>query len=88
MEESQSISEDISSQQTDEQAFIDEEKDTAKENVEVSANVTDVSTNVTNIVSTNITKVNCSSEKIYGPVEVCKRHKIILREREREKEKK
>ncbi|XP_012219632.1 thioredoxin domain-containing protein 15 [Linepithema humile] len=63
VEESQSISEDISSQQENEQVFIDEEKDSAKESVEVPANIT-------NIVSINITKVNCLSEKIYGPVEI------------------
>lgn len=64
VEEPQSIPEDISNQQENEQVLIDEEKNSANsENTEVLANVT-------NTVSTNITKVNCSSEKIYGPVEI------------------
>lgn len=29
-------------------------------------------------VSANITKVNCSSEKIYGPVEVLQAYKIVF----------
>ncbi|XP_012527019.1 thioredoxin domain-containing protein 15 [Monomorium pharaonis] len=46
-----------------EEIHTDEQSESTKVNNNVAANVTDV-------VSTNITKVNCSSEKIYGPVEI------------------
>lgn len=42
---------------------MDKENNSVKINAEATANDT-------NIISVNITKVNCSSEKIYGPVEV------------------
>lgn len=48
---------------TNEQVQTNEEKDTVKINGEVVINAT-------NTMSTNITKINCSSEKIYGPVEI------------------
>lgn len=59
----QPIVEDTLIQQENEQVYTNEEKDSVKINAEVAVNAT-------NTISTNITKINCSSEKIYGPVEV------------------
>ncbi|XP_050461517.1 thioredoxin domain-containing protein 15 [Cataglyphis hispanica] len=59
----QSIVEDTLIQQENEQVYTNEEKDSVKINAEVAVNAT-------NTISTNITKINCSSEKIYGPVEI------------------
>lgn len=59
----QAIVENTFTQQENEQVYTSEEKDSVKINAEVAVNVT-------NTISTNITKINCSSEKIYGPVEV------------------
>jgi len=51
-------------QENEQQNRVDEEKE------EKNAERTTVAVNVTNAVVTNVTKVNCSSEKIHGPVEV------------------
>lgn len=59
----QAIVENTFTQQENEQVYTSEEKDPVKINAEVAVNVT-------NTISTNITKINCSSEKIYGPVEI------------------
>ncbi|KAM0728226.1 Thioredoxin domain-containing protein 15 [Formica fusca] len=59
----QAIVENTFTQQENEQVYTSEEKDSVKINAEVAVNVT-------NTISTNITKINCSSEKIYGPVEI------------------
>lgn len=59
----QTISKDIFNEEENKQIHTDEKNESAKINANVVANVTDV-------VSTNTTKVNCSSEKIYGPVEI------------------
>jgi hypothetical protein len=50
--------------ENEQQDRVDEEKE------EETAERTTVAVNVTNAVVTNVTKVNCSSEKIHGPVEV------------------
>jgi len=50
--------------ENEQQDHVDEEKE------EKSMEKTIVAVNVTNAVVTNVTKVNCSSEKIHGPVEV------------------
>lgn len=65
----QTISKDIFNEEENKQIHTDEKNESAKINANVVANVTDV-------VSTNTTKVNCSSEKIYGPVEVLQIYKI------------
>lgn len=57
------LSTDTLNEEENEQVDIDEENGSAKVNVDVAVNATDV-------VSNNTTKVNCSSEKIFGPVEV------------------
>jgi len=59
----QAMSKDTFNQEQDNQVHIDEKNGS----VNVTANITE---NVIDTVSTNITKVNCSSEKIYGPVEI------------------
>ncbi|KAL6424166.1 hypothetical protein ACFW04_009791 [Cataglyphis niger] len=59
----QPIVEDTLIQQENEQVYTNEENDSVKINAEVAVNAT-------NTISTNITKINCSSEKIYGPVEI------------------
>lgn len=59
----QTISKDGFSEEENKQVDTDEKNESMKINANVAANVTD-------IVSTNTTKVNCSSEKIYGPVEI------------------
>ncbi|XP_014483832.1 PREDICTED: thioredoxin domain-containing protein 15 isoform X3 [Dinoponera quadriceps] len=65
MEESlvQAKLKDAFNQEKSEQIYADKEND----NVKISAEVT---TNITDTISTNITKVNCSLEKVYGPVEI------------------
>ncbi|KAH0944856.1 hypothetical protein HN011_002515 [Eciton burchellii] len=50
--------------ENEQQDRVDEEKE------EETAERTTVAVNVTNAVVTNVTKVNCSSEKIHGPVEI------------------
>lgn len=64
-----SESADISNQQENEQAYVNEGKDPVHTSSEVAINST-------SSISINITKVNCSSEKIYGPVEVLQIYKI------------
>ncbi|XP_039312819.1 thioredoxin domain-containing protein 15 [Solenopsis invicta] len=59
------ISEDLTVLNPEEIKQVD--TDEKSESVEIN---TDVVANVTVTVSTNTTKVNCSSEKIYGPVEM------------------
>lgn len=61
----QAIPEDLAvfNQEENKQVHTDEKSESAKVNADVAVNVTDT-------VSTNTTKVNCSSDKIYGPVEV------------------
>lgn len=54
---------DTFNQEENEQVHADEGNDLVKTS-------TEVITNITSTTSTNITKVNCSLEKIYGPVEV------------------
>lgn len=56
------ILENILTQQENAQAYTNEEEEPIKENPEV--------INATNTISTNTTKINCSAEKIYGPVEI------------------
>lgn len=63
----QAILKDTFTQQENEQVHTNEEEDPIKINSEVIVNTT-------NTISINITKVNCSSEKIYGPVEVYVEH--------------
>ncbi|XP_032676796.1 thioredoxin domain-containing protein 15 [Odontomachus brunneus] len=53
----------IFNQKESEQVYAGEDKN----NIKTSAEET---TNITSAISTNITKVNCSLEKIYGPVEI------------------
>lgn len=50
-------------QEESEQVYAGEDKNNIKANAEET-------TNFTSAISPNITKVNCSLEKIYGPVEV------------------
>lgn len=56
-------SKDTFNQEESKQIHIDEKNESVKINADVAVNVSDT-------VSINTTKVNCSSEKIYGPVEV------------------
>lgn len=58
-------------EQENEQVHTNEGKDSVKINAEVAVNTT-------NTISTNMTKINCSLEKTYGPVEVEHTYKIIL----------
>lgn len=67
----QAIVEDAFTGQESEQIHINEEKDSVEINAELAVNAT-------NTISTNITKINCSLEKTYGPVEVGHIYKIIL----------
>ncbi|KYQ51903.1 Thioredoxin domain-containing protein 15, partial [Trachymyrmex zeteki] len=69
---SEEVAEELAAQTVSEDAFNQEENneihiEEKNESVEINA---DVTVNVTDTVSTNTTKVNCSSEKIYGPVEI------------------
>ncbi|KYN08729.1 PREDICTED: thioredoxin domain-containing protein 15 [Cyphomyrmex costatus] len=69
---SEEVTEEFAAQTISEDAFNQEESneihiDKKNQSVEINAKV---AINVTNTVSTNTTKVNCSSEKIYGPVEI------------------
>ncbi|XP_024893219.1 thioredoxin domain-containing protein 15-like isoform X1 [Temnothorax curvispinosus] len=57
----QTVSEDAINEEESKQVHTDETNESANVNADVPVNVT---------VSTNTTKVNCSSEKIYGPVEI------------------
>ncbi|XP_012058683.1 PREDICTED: thioredoxin domain-containing protein 15 [Atta cephalotes] len=69
---SEEIAEELATQIVSEDAFNQEESNeihTNEKNESVEIN-TDVTVNITDTVSTNTTKVNCSSEKIYGPVEI------------------
>ncbi|XP_018356714.1 PREDICTED: thioredoxin domain-containing protein 15 [Trachymyrmex septentrionalis] len=69
---SEEVAEELTVQTVSEDAFNQEESNeihTNEKNESVEIN-TDVTVNVTDTVSTNATKVNCSSEKIYGPVEI------------------
>lgn len=59
----EAILENILTQQEDAQVHKSEGEGPAKENPEVVVNAT-------NTISNNITKINCSTEKIYGPVEI------------------
>lgn len=59
----QSKLKDTFNQEESEQIYANEGNDHVNANAEVT-------TNITSIVSTNVTKVNCSLEKIHGPVEV------------------
>lgn len=59
----QTTSKDAFNQEESEQIYTNEKNESVKINADVAVNITDT-------VSTNTTKVNCSSEKIYGPVEV------------------
>ncbi|KYM82790.1 Thioredoxin domain-containing protein 15 [Atta colombica] len=70
---SEEIAEELATQIVSEDAFNQEESNeihTNEKNESVEINMSDVTVNVTDTVSTNTTKVNCSSEKIYGPVEI------------------
>jgi len=67
----QTISKDSFDQEESIQVHMDEKNESMEINTDVAINVTDtVSTNTTN------TKVNCSLEKIYGPVEVLRIYKL------------
>ncbi|XP_077262660.1 thioredoxin domain-containing protein bug isoform X2 [Temnothorax americanus] len=57
----QTLSEDAIDEEGSKRVHTDETNESANVNADVPVNVT---------VSTNTTKVNCSSEKIYGPVEI------------------
>jgi len=57
------LSTDILNEEENEQVHTDEGNESAKVNVDVAVNATDVVTN-------NTIKVNCSSEKLFGPVEI------------------
>ncbi|KAG5318954.1 TXD15 protein, partial [Pseudoatta argentina] len=60
----QTISEDAFNQEESNEIHINEKSESVEINTDVTVNVTDVT------ISTNTTKLNCSSEKIYGPVEI------------------
>ncbi|XP_018376273.1 PREDICTED: thioredoxin domain-containing protein 15 [Trachymyrmex cornetzi] len=70
---SEEVVEELAAQTGSEDSSFNQEENneihTNEKNESVEIN-TDVTVNVTDTVSTNTTKVNCSSDKIYGPVEI------------------